>query len=75
MIFHAYLKLWNRLTIYNMSGKNKEGLQTIRYQKNINGEIYYFEEVRTGKKHVAPDTMYKRKGGAVDETPDVTQEP
>lgn len=56
-------------------GENKQGLPAIRYQKNINGVIYYFEEVRGGRKHVASDTMYKRKAGASNATPDFTQEP
>jgi hypothetical protein len=55
-------------------GKNKQDLPAIRYQKNINGEIYYFEEVREGRKHVAPDTMYKRKAGASNAPPDIIQE-
>jgi hypothetical protein len=63
------------LNNYPPVGKNRLGRLVIRYQKNINGVIYYFEEIRGGRKHVAPDTMYKRKAGASNATPDFTQEP
>ena len=55
-------------------GKNGRGHQVIRYQKNINDVIYYFEEVREGRKHVAPNTMFKRKAGVSDVPPDIIQE-
>ena len=55
-------------------GTNEKGLRVIRYQKNINGIIYYFEEVRGGKKNVAPNTLYKRKAGVSDVPPDIIQE-
>ncbi|MBK8393837.1 MAG: hypothetical protein IPL26_01130 [Leptospiraceae bacterium] len=43
------------------AGKNKKNLETIRYTKNINGVLYYFEEVRTGKKELMGTTLYKKK--------------
>lgn len=48
------------------AGKTHQGLDTIRYQKRINGEIFYLEEARTGKNQLMPVTMYKRKIGASD---------
>ncbi|MGO9370691.1 MAG: hypothetical protein ACLQBD_01165 [Syntrophobacteraceae bacterium] len=39
-------------------GKNSHGLDVIRYEKRINGKTYYFEEVRSGKRELAADTMY-----------------
>jgi len=43
------------------AGKNKKNLETIRYTKDINGVLYYFEEVRTGKKELMGTTLYKKK--------------
>lgn len=43
------------------SGKNEKGLDTFQYRKtNRNGEIYYIEEVRTGKKTLTTNSMYKK---------------
>jgi hypothetical protein len=33
----------------------------VRYTKKFDDEIYLFEEVRTGRKELAFETMYKRK--------------
>ncbi len=43
------------------AGKSASGLDTIRYTKRINGDVYYFEEARTGKKELVPVTMYIKK--------------
>jgi hypothetical protein len=46
------------------AGKNDKGLETIRYIKTFpDGVTYYFEEVRTGKKELALNTLYKKKTG------------
>lgn len=43
------------------SGKNEKGLDTFQYRKtNQNGEIYYIEEVRTGKRTLTTNSMYKK---------------
>ncbi|MEN6440534.1 MAG: transglycosylase SLT domain-containing protein, partial [Syntrophobacter sp.] len=41
------------------AGKSPLGLDTIKYTKTFNGEIYYLEEVRTGRKELATKTMWK----------------
>ena len=46
------------------SGKNDKGLETIKYTKAFNGETIIVEEVRTGKKELAFNTMYKKKTGS-----------
>lgn len=44
------------------AGKNTTGRTTIKYQKNISEIIYtYLEEVRTKRKKLATNTMYKHK--------------
>jgi hypothetical protein len=43
------------------AGKDAKGNDIIRYTKKFNDEIYLFEEIRTGKKELAFETMYKRK--------------
>ena len=43
------------------SDKNDKGLETITYTKAFNGTTYIIEEIRTGKKELALNTMYKRK--------------
>lgn len=41
---------------------NDIGREMIRYSKKFDGGItYYIEEVRTGKKELALETLYKRK--------------
>ncbi len=47
-------------------GKTKDGLPSIRYRKRFNGTTYYVEEVRMGKKRLAPKTMWKVATGATD---------
>ena len=38
------------------------GLDAIKFEKTINGEVFtYVAEVRTGKEHLAPSTMYIKK--------------
>ncbi|MFA5619022.1 MAG: hypothetical protein WDA08_01805 [Weeksellaceae bacterium] len=49
------------------SGKNKKGLETIKYTKAFNGTTYVVEEVRNGRKELALNTMYKRKTKSVGE--------
>ncbi|HNC63581.1 MAG TPA: hypothetical protein PK075_02930, partial [Chitinophagales bacterium] len=46
------------------SGKNDKGLDTIKYTKAFNGTTIIVEEVRTGKKELAFNTMYKHKTGS-----------
>jgi hypothetical protein len=43
------------------AGKDAKGNDVIRYTKKFNDEIYLFEEIRTGRKEFAFETMYKRK--------------
>lgn len=53
--------------IYNydeidFTGKNKTGLETITYKKQFSdGSIAYVEEIRTGRKNLTINTMYKHK--------------
>lgn len=53
--------------IYNydeitFTGKNKTGLETITYKKKMkDNTIYYVEEIRTGRKTLTINTMYKHK--------------
>lgn len=45
----------------SFTGKNKIGCETITYRKKFpDGTIYYVEEIRTGKKTLTINTMYKR---------------
>lgn len=44
-------------------GENKKGLETILYKKEIEGVVFYMEEIRTGKKELALNTMYVQKQG------------
>ncbi len=46
------------------SKKSKTGLDVIRYEKRVNGFVYIFEEVRTGKNELVPVTLYKKEGAA-----------
>ena len=41
--------------------KTKQGLETIEYIKDINGEIFVLEEIRSGRKKLVPKTMYRKK--------------
>lgn len=44
-------------------GKNRKGLDVIRYTKQYDNQIAYLEEVRNGRHQLATDTMYwARKG-------------
>jgi hypothetical protein len=43
------------------SGKNKHGKNCILYEAEFNNVFFYVEEIRTGKKELALNTMYKRK--------------
>lgn len=42
-------------------GKNSIGRDIFVYRKNIDGVIFYVEEVRTKRKEVVLQTMYKKK--------------
>jgi hypothetical protein len=42
-------------------GKDAKRNDVIRYAKKFNDELYLFEEIRTGRKELAFETMYKRK--------------
>ncbi|HRG77592.1 MAG TPA: hypothetical protein PLX69_23735, partial [Leptospiraceae bacterium] len=44
-----------------LTGENKKGLETIRYTKEIGNTLYYFEEIRTGKKELMGQTLYIKK--------------
>ena len=45
--------------------EDKRGdLNVIAYTKRYNGMIYYFEEVRTGRRKLAAKTFYKKKSSA-----------
>lgn len=45
------------------SGKNKQGKDVFKYTKTMeDGNIYYAEEVRTGKKQLSTQTMHKISG-------------
>jgi hypothetical protein len=46
------------------SGKNEKGLDAIKYKKAFNGTTIFVEEIRTGKKELAFNTMYKKKTGS-----------
>ena len=48
--------------------KNKQGRDVISYKAKIGDEYFYFEEVRTGKKELVPQTMFKRKGESMPDT-------
>ncbi|MBV6342989.1 hypothetical protein [Candidatus Magnetobacterium casense] len=50
-------------------GKTPRGLDTIKYIKKINGDVYYVEEVRTGKQNIAAKTMYIKTGGGTKMAP------
>lgn len=43
------------------AGKNKQGLDVIRYTKQYDNRIVYLEEVRNGRRQLAMDTMYKQE--------------
>ena len=45
------------------AGKNKRGMDVIRYRKRVNGIAFFLEEVRTGRGKLAAVTMYKNKAG------------
>lgn len=42
-------------------GKNRQGNDLIRYTKVIDFKMYYVEEIRTGRKEVILQTLYKQK--------------
>lgn len=60
------------------SGKNERGLDILKYTKTFkDGTTYVIEEVRTGRKELALNTMYKRRspGGFVQKnSPPLTSE-
>ena len=41
--------------------KNKLGNDCLLYKTKLNDTFFYAEEIRTGKKHLALNTLYKRK--------------
>ena len=43
------------------TGKNKQGQNCLLYQAKIGNTYFYVEEIRTGRKHLALQTLYKRK--------------
>jgi hypothetical protein len=43
------------------AGKNAKGNDVMLYTKKFNDEIYLLEEIRTGRKELAFETMYKHK--------------
>ncbi len=43
---------------------NKRGHDLIRYVKSIGDTVYYVEEVRTGRRELAMQTMYKKPAGS-----------
>ncbi|GMO60769.1 MAG: hypothetical protein Ta2G_20570 [Termitinemataceae bacterium] len=45
------------------SGKNKKGLDAIVYKKEFDKTTILVEEIRTGKKELAFNTMYKKNAG------------
>ncbi len=46
----------------DFTGKNKTGLETITYKKGFpDGTIAYVEEIRTGRKNLTINTIYKHK--------------
>jgi hypothetical protein len=42
------------------SGKNRKGLDALKYTKKLNGTTVIVMEIRTGKKELAFNTMYKK---------------
>lgn len=40
-------------------GKSRQGLDTLRLQKRVNGHVIVLEEVRTKRRRLVPKTMYK----------------
>ncbi len=46
-----------------------EGLDAIVYEKKINGDAYYVEEVRTRKRNIATKTMYIKSEGTSNVAP------
>ncbi|MDR2390739.1 MAG: hypothetical protein LBE84_03540, partial [Planctomycetota bacterium] len=44
------------------AGKNDMGNDLIRFSKNFNGMLYVVEERRTGRRKLALQTIYKKKG-------------
>lgn len=53
--------------VYPSDHKNKQGRDVIIYEKRYDdGTIIYLEEVRTGRKSLALDTMYKKMEGSLD---------
>jgi hypothetical protein len=48
------------------AGKNKRGMEGIRYRKRVNDYIFIVEEMRVGRKHLAASTMFKYPAGATD---------
>ncbi|MEW6234076.1 MAG: hypothetical protein AB1656_01695 [Candidatus Omnitrophota bacterium] len=46
-------------------GVNDKGLKVIKYKKRINGDVYYLEEIRYGKKKLALVTFYKSRASSV----------
>lgn len=51
------------------AGKNRKGLDVIRYTKQYDNQIAYLEEVRNGRHQLATDTMYWLRKGQQKSTP------
>ncbi len=49
--------------------KNGAGNEVLIYSKKYNDIIYYLEEIRSGKKELVPQTLYKNKSGNVSMLP------
>ncbi len=43
------------------AGKNKAGVDCLLYEAKIGNTFFYIEEIRTGKKELCMQTLYKRK--------------
>ncbi|MBF0517495.1 MAG: hypothetical protein HQK97_10345, partial [Nitrospirae bacterium] len=50
-------------------GKTKLGKDVFLYTKRINGEVYYYEEIRQGKKELAGTTLFKKKATGTGDMP------
>jgi hypothetical protein len=49
------------LGITLLLSKNKLGNDCLLYKTKLGDTFFYAEEIRTGKKHLALNTLYKRK--------------
>ena len=43
------------------TGKNKQGKTCLLYEAKLGNTYYYIEEIRTGRKNLMLNTLYKRK--------------